>query len=145
MDITVQINCKRMKKIVAIIEKADDGGYSIYAADDNVPVVGSGMTEQEARQDFEEVMAEQAGYMKKQTGVYPEWHGAEVEYRYDMSGFFLKFPFINATEFARCVGINPSLMRKYKNGLAAASERQKNLIQKKFTEIVNQLERVRFT
>lgn len=133
-----------MKKIVAIIEKGDDGGYSIYAADDSVPVVGSGMTEQEARQDFEEVRAEQAGYMKEQTGAYPAWKDAEVEYRYDVSGFFLTFPFINATEFARSIGINPSLMRKYKNGLAAASERQKNLIQEKFTEIVNQLERVRF-
>lgn len=133
-----------MKKIVAIIEKGEDGGYSIYAADDSVPVVGSGMTEQEARLDFEEVMGEQAEYMKEQTGTYPEWHGAEVEYRYDMSGFFLSFPFINATEFARSIGINPSLMRKYKNGLAAASERQKNLIQDKFTEIVRQLDRVRF-
>lgn len=133
-----------MKKIVAIIEKGDGGGYSIYAADDSVPVVGSGMTEQEARQDFEEVMGEQAEYMKERTGAYPEWHGAEVEYRYDMSGFFLSFPFINATEFARSIGINPSLMRKYKNGLAAASERQKNLIQDKFTEIVRQLDRVRF-
>lgn len=133
-----------MKKIVAIIEKGDDGGYCIYAADDCVPVVGSGMTEQEARQDFEEVMGEQAEYMKEQTGTYPEWHGAEVEYRYDMSGFFLSFPFINATEFARSIGINPSLMRKYKNGLTAASERQKNLIQDKFTEIVKQLDRVRF-
>lgn len=133
-----------MKKIVAIIEKGDDGGYSIYAADDSVPVVGSGMTEQEARQDFEEVRAEQADYMKEQTGAYPAWKDAEVEYRYDVSGFFLSFPFINATEFARSIGINPSLMRKYKNGLAAASERQKNLIQEKFTEIVNQLERVRF-
>ena len=133
-----------MKKIVAIIEKGDGGGYSIYAADDSVPVVGSGLTEQEARQDFEEVMDEQAEYMKERTGTYPRWHRAEVEYRYDMSGFFLSFPFINATEFARSIGINPSLMRKYKNGLAAAGERQKNLIQDKFTEIVNHLEQVRF-
>lgn len=133
-----------MKKIVAIIEKGDNDGYSIYAANDNVPVTGSGMTEQEARQDFEEVMDEQAEYMKERTGNYPEWHGAEVEYRYDMSGFFLSFPFINATEFARSIGLNPSLMRKYKNGLAAASERQKNLIQDKFTEIVRKLEQVRF-
>lgn len=133
-----------MKKIVAIIEKGEGDGYSIYASDDAIPVVGSGMTEQEAREDFEQVMSEQAEYMKEQTGEYPQWKGAEVEYRYDVSGFFLSFPFINATEFARSIGMNPSLMRKYKNGLAAASERQKNLIQEKFTEIVNQLERVRF-
>lgn len=133
-----------MKKIVAVIEKGGEDGYSVYAADDSVPVVGSGLTEQEARQNFEEVMDEQAEYMKARTGAYPEWRGAKVEYRYDMSAFFLSFPFINATEFARRIGINPSLMRKYKSGLAAASERQKNLIQDKFAEIVNQLEQVRF-
>ncbi|WP_216655771.1 hypothetical protein [Xylanibacter muris] len=34
--------------------------------------------------------------------------------------FFLAFPFINASEFAKSIGINPSLMRKYKNGLVKA-------------------------
>ena len=38
-----------MKKIVAVIEKGGEDGYSVYAADDSVPVVGSGLTEQEAR------------------------------------------------------------------------------------------------
>ena len=67
-----------MKKIVAVIEKGGEDGYSVYAADDSVPVVGSGLTEQEARQNFEEVMDEQAEYMKARTGAYPEWRGAKV-------------------------------------------------------------------
>ena len=112
-----------MKKIVAVIEKGDGEGYSVYAADDSVPVVGSGQTEAEARADFEAVMAEQADYMKEQTGSYPEWKDAQVEYRYDLTAF---------------------LMRKYKNGLAAAGEKQKNLIQSKLTEIVQKMERVKF-
>ena len=133
-----------MRKIVAIIEKGDSNGYSIYAANDAVPVVGSGLTEQEARQDFEQVMGEQARYMEEHTGIAPDWKDAVVEYRYDISGFFQSFPFINATELARSVGINPSLMRKYKSGLAAASEKQKKMIQDKFDEIVNRLQKVRF-
>lgn len=133
-----------MKKIVAVIEKGTEGGYGIYAADDSVPVVGNGMTEAEARSDFESVMAEQAEYMKERTGDYPSWKDAQVEYRYDMSAFFLSFPFINASEFAKSIGINPSLMRKYKNGLATAGEKQKNLIQEKFMEIVKNMERVKF-
>lgn len=133
-----------MKKIVAIIEKGDSNGYSIYASNDAVPVVGSGLTEQEARQDFEQVMGEQARYMEEHTGIAPDWKDAEIEYRYDISGFFQSFPFVNATELARSVGINPSLMRKYKRGLAAASEKQKKMIQEKFDEIVNRLQRVRF-
>ena len=133
-----------MKKIVAVIEKGDREGYSIYATDDSVPVVGCGLTEEEARSDFEAVMAEQAEYIKEHTGNYPEWKDAQMEYRYDLTAFFLAFPFINVSEFAKSIGINPSLMRKYKNGLAAAGEKQKNLIQSKLTEIVQKMERVQF-
>ena len=37
----------------AIIEKSSDGGYGIYAADDAIPVVSSGATEDEAKKEFE--------------------------------------------------------------------------------------------
>ena len=135
-----------MKTIISIIEKAEDGGYSIYAKDENVPVTGAGLTEDEAKKDYEEVLKEQAEYYKEIKGKYPEWYTNEykIDYRYDVSGFFLSFPFINATEFAKSIGINPSLMRKYKNGLSAAGNKQKDLIQKKFNEIVQKMEMVKF-
>ena len=135
-----------MKTIVSIIEKAEDGGYSIYAKDENIPVTGSGLTENEAKKDYEEVLKEQAEYYKEIKGKYPEWYGRgyKIDYRYDVSGFFLSFPYINATEFAKSIGINPSLMRKYKNGLSAAGNKQKDLIQKKFSEIVQKMEMVKF-
>jgi len=135
-----------MKTIISIIEKAEDGGYSIYAKDENVPVTGSGLTENEAKKDYVEVLKEQAEYYKEIKGKYPEWYDKryKIDYRYDVSGFFLSFPFINATEFAKSIGINPSLMRKYKNGLSAAGNKQKDLIQKKFSEIVQKMEMVKF-
>jgi predicted RNase H-like HicB family nuclease len=135
-----------MKTIIAIIEKAEDGGYGIYAKDDNIPVVGSGLTEDEAKENFVQVLDEQAEYYKGKRGEYPNWYNdkCEVEYKYDVSGFFLSFPFINATEFAKSIGINPSLMRKYKNGLATAGGKQKDLIQNKFNEIVSKLQIVKF-
>ena len=135
-----------MKTIISIIEKAEDGGYSIYAKDENVPVTGAGLTEDEAKKDYEEVLKEQAEYYKEIKGKYPEWYTNEykIDYRYDVSGFFLSFPFINATEFAKSIGINPSLMRKYKNGLSAAGNKQKDLIQKKFNELVQKMEMVKF-
>ena len=105
-----------MKRITAIIEKASDGGYGIYAADKAIPLFSSGLTEKEAREEFESVVHEQAEYMKERQGEYPEWYSdnLQVDYRYDMTGFFLAFPFINVTEFAKSLDINPSLMRKYK-------------------------------
>lgn len=53
-----------MKKIQAIIEKADDGGISIYSEDVN-GAYGFGLTEQEAKEDFISVLEEQAEYYKK--------------------------------------------------------------------------------
>ena len=84
--------------------------------------------------------------MRNRQGCYPEWYSenVKIDYRYDMSGFFLAFPFINVSEFAKSVDINPSLMRKYKSGIAKAGEKQKELIQRKFDDIVNRLSTVRF-
>ena len=135
-----------MKKITAIIEKANDGGYGIYAENRQIPLFSSGATEQEARNEFESLVHEQAEYMKEQLGKYPEWYSKQVviDYRYDMSGFFLAFPFINVSEFAKSLNINPSLMRKYKSGIAKAGVRQKDMIQHQFDDIVSRLSTVRF-
>ena len=135
-----------MKKITAIIEKANDGGYGIYAEDSRIPLFSNGMSEQEAKDEFEALVHEQAEFMRNRQGCYPEWYSenVKIDYRYDMSGFFLAFPFINVSEFAKSVDINPSLMRKYKSGIVKAGEKQKELIQRKFDDIVNRLSTVRF-
>lgn len=134
-----------MKKIVGVIEKGTNGGYSIYA-DGGLPLFSHGMTETEARDSFESLVPEQAEYMKERTGEYPEWYDEDVafEYKYDMSAFFQAFPFINATELAKNLDINPSLMRKYKSGIAKAGPAQKDMIQRKFDNIVERLRVVRF-
>lgn len=140
------INVLTMKTIIAIIEKGDTDGYSIYASDESIPVVADGLTESEARHDFEENLKQQAIYMKERLGHWPNWYSQDmkVDYRYDMSAFFESFPFINATKFAQSLGINPSLLRKYKSGIVKVGEKQKDLIQKKFDEIVHRLNLVRF-
>lgn len=134
-----------MKKIVAVIEKGVDGGYSIYA-DGGIPLFANGITEQEARHEFEALVPEQAEFVKERTGIFPDWYDGsfQIEYRYDMSAFFLAFPFINASEFAKSIGINPSLMRKYKSGLAKASAGRKDLIQQKFDDMLSRLSVVKF-
>ena len=105
-----------MKRIKAIIEKASDGGYGIYAEGD-IPVFSGGLTEQEAKNEFESLIHEQAEFIKEQQGKYPEWYSDDllIDYRYDMS-----------------------------SGIAKAGERQKDLIQRKFDDIVSRLSAVRF-
>lgn len=133
------------KRITAIIEKGGSDGYGIYAAN-GLPLFANGLTEQEARDEFLALVPEQAEYIKEKTGQYPDWYDGDfdVEFRYDMTAFFESFPFINITSFAKTVGINPALMRKYRSGLAKASEKQKAIIQLGFDDIVSRLSLVRF-
>jgi len=135
-----------MKKIIAVIERATDGGFGVYAADENLPLYGYGLTEEEARADFEEFVQEQAAHYKERTGSAPDWWDEQLtfEYQYDISGFFEAFPFINTTKFAEAIGINPSLMRKYKCGAAHVGAKQKKLIQTKFDDIAHRFSAVRF-
>ena len=136
----------KKKTITAIIERGDDGAFSIYAQDDNVPVFANGLTEKEARDEFEQIMKEQAEYIKETTGEEPQWYSPDIKvnYRYDLTAFFQAFPFVSASGLARAIGINPSLMRKYKSGIAKASEAQKNIIQSKLDNIVERLQAVHF-
>lgn len=132
-----------MKRLEAIIERGNDGGFAIYS-----PTVdglfGSALTEDEAKADFLSVMDEQAEFYEEKKGVKPSWANADVDFRYDLSGFFMAFPFINVSEFARCIGINPSLMRKYKQGLASASQAQRDNIQKELNALTQRLNLVKF-
>lgn len=134
-----------MKKINAIIERSDSGGISIYSDDVN-GAYGFGLTEEEARADFLSVLEEQAEYYKEVHGDYPSWkkEGYEVNYMYDISGFFEAFPFINASKFAKEIGINPSLMRKYKGKMVSASDKQRSVIQNRYDQIVGRMQAVRF-
>lgn len=133
------------KKLIAVIEKATDGGFSIYAKDVD-GAFGYGLTEEEARQDFVEVLEEQADYYKERHGEFPQWYseGMEVEYQYDLSGFFEAFPFISVSGFAEAVGINASLMRRYKSGSAFAGEKQRKAIQAGYDRIIHRMQAVRF-
>jgi len=132
-----------MEKIYAIIERGSDGGYTIYS-DEIDGLVGSGMNEEEARTVFLEVREEQAEYYFSKTGIHPDWKDAEVEFRYSLAAFFMAFPYINASQFARNIGINPSLMRKYKMGLAKASDKQKSMIQHQLDILTEKLRHVQF-
>lgn len=130
-----------MEKVIAMIERGTDGLFAVYS--EELPgVIGSGMTEEEAKKDFFEVKEEQVEYYREKTGKLPDWHSAEIEFRYSLGAFFMAFPYINATQFARNIGINPSLMRKYKMGLAAASDKQKGIIQEQLNLLTEKLQHV---
>ena len=133
-----------MGKIIAIIEKSEDGGYGIYAPDFK-GLFGYGEKE-EAKESLCDAIESQIEYYEENGKDVPEalQGNTEFEYHYDISAFFKAFPFINTSAFARAIGINPSLMRKYKERIAFAGDKQKAIIQEGLNAIVKKLSTVQF-
>lgn len=114
------------KKAIIIIEKGLDGGYSVFPSDDiQSVIIGEGVSVEEAKADFINSFEEVVRFLKEDDLPIPEdMQDVEFEFRYDLSSLFNYFSFINVSKLARVLGINPSLMRQYKNGSAYISERQ---------------------
>jgi predicted RNase H-like HicB family nuclease len=116
-----------MKKILAIVEKGTDRFYSIYTPETETTVLnGQGSTVEAAIAEMKEslkVVIE--SYQVSGEKIPGELEGEiEFVYKYDIARLFGHFDEINLSSFARKNGINESLLRKYKNRLAFASERQ---------------------
>jgi predicted RNase H-like HicB family nuclease len=136
-----------MKPITAVIEKAKDGGYGIYCPQlKGVALYGYGLTEQEAKENLLENLSAIREHCEEENEPIPEGLMRKVsfEYRYDFSGFFKAYPLFNISELAVQIGINPSLMRKYKRGIALASDRQRKKIEAGIRALAQQLSGIRF-
>jgi len=135
-----------MKLIKAIIEKGTDGYYSIYIPE--IPgLYGAGKTEDEAKDNLGEAI-EMALEHIEETGddtyysILSEAH--EIEYAYDLSGFFKTFNYFDVTALAERIGVNSSLMRSYKTGNKKASVMQKIKILNGIHSVANELHAVIF-
>lgn len=127
--------------IQAVIERAEDGGFTAYS--DVIPgVYANGLTEEEVRTEFLDMMKEQADFIEERTGERPSWADAEVQFTFDISALFDAFPFLNASAFAEWVGINPSLMRRYKSGLSRPTGKTREIIRKGFRSMADRLQHV---
>jgi len=135
-----------MKLLKAIIEKGADGFYSIYMPE--IPgLYGSGETELEAKESLSESI-EMAIEHVKETGDDTYYASLlekhTIEFVYDLSGFFKTYNFFDVTAFAKRIGVNASLMRRYKTGAKKASEMQKSKILNGIYSVANELHAVRF-
>lgn len=137
-----------MKKVIAVIEKASDGGYGIYLPEfEGAALYGYGVTEYEAKDNLLKNMESILEFYEDEEMPIPEvLNGGdlEFEYRYDFSGFFKAYPFFNVSALAEAIGINASLLRKYKNGLAFPSSQQKEKIEQGIHSLLQRLSTVQF-
>lgn len=136
-------NIIQMKKATAIIEKGNDGLYSVYVAEglESIALNGQGKTVQEAIDDMMEALDEcRQSYIEDGEPVPDDIAGnIEFEYKYDVPSLFNFFDEINMTTFSRKIGINASLLRRYKNGFAFASEKQVMKIKNGLHELGRQI------
>ncbi len=125
-------------KTIALIEKGKDGRFGIFTPDIESTIIGEGATVADAKADFEnsvkEVIAAYDGLKLPK-----ELEGIEFEYKYDIASIFDYYNWINVTKFAEVAGINASLLRQYKKGLAYVSEAQVKKIEKALHKAGNEL------
>ena len=131
------------KKVTVVIEKGEKL-YSAYVPNGIKSVFLNGQGEtideaisdmkaalEECRESYVEtgkvnnngkiIVANDANFVQTGTFIAGELN---FEYKYDVASIFNHFDEINLSSFARKNGLNESLLRKYKNRLAFASEKQ---------------------
>lgn len=135
-----------MKKIKAIIEKGNDGLYSIYLPD-VMGMYGTGETELEAKEALFEAVDSAKEYVEEE-GEWGDYiifkSDFEFDYRYDLSGFFKTYNFFDVSALAGKLGLNASLLRRYKSGISKAETKQKEKIEQGIHNLANELSAVKF-
>ena len=126
-----------MSKLIVVIEK----GPSHYAAFvskglKNHALNGTGDSVKEAIGDLHEALEEMIEmYIDDGENIPKELQDVKFEYKYDVASLFDHFGEINISSFARKIEMNESLLRRYKKGLAVASEKQTKRIEEGLHEL----------
>jgi hypothetical protein len=108
-------------KRVCIIEKTNKG-YDIYLKSQDL-LSSNGKNISEAIENFQIAIKEYSEYCDS-IGIASSIDSKklEFEYRFSLETFFDHYDFINVSKLAEKIGINKSLMRRYKLGNAYASK-----------------------
>ena len=124
----------------ALIEKGKDGTFGIFTPDINSTIIGEGNTVAEAKADFENSIREIIQFYKEDGKELPEeLKDIQFIYKYDIASMFNYYNWINVSQFAKKVGINPSLMRQYRIGKTYISENQIGKIERALHSLGNEL------
>ena len=74
-----------MKKVIAIIEKGEDGTYGVYSPELENVIIGGGDNVAEAKEDFENSYNEMVEcYVDEKRSVPEELKDIEFVYQYDL-------------------------------------------------------------
>ncbi|CAN5423339.1 hypothetical protein BH20BAC1_BH20BAC1_28550 [soil metagenome] len=133
------------KKIVTAVIEASKTGFGIYS--DELPgITGYGKSVQEAKADLISAIEDVLNSFKEDgTKPMKELNNGSLEfvYKYDIESLFKYFGMLDATNLARKIGLNPSLLRQYKSGITLAGPKQKEKIEKGLHALGKELLNVR--
>lgn len=128
-----------MKKRTALIEMGVDGTFGIHTPDIESTIIGEGSTVAEAKADFENSLREVIdAFAETGTQDPDDLQNTTFIYKYDLPSFLSYYDYFNMSRLAKQAGINPSLMRQYKNG-QYVSEKQVAKIQMAINRIGKEL------
>lgn len=111
--------------MIVSIEKQSDGSYIAYnTTGDKVQLIGTGDSVKEAKDDFFNSIEEVKESYIDLGDEMPSCLSEKIEFRFDISSLFEYYSMLNASALGRYLGINDSLMRKYRKGDTAISDKQ---------------------
>lgn len=128
------------KKIQVYVEKSNDGSY--WGTSQNYEGIVStfGNSLEELKQNFQTAFADNLEIAKEIGEPYANDYN-NVE---DLSSFFNLIPELKISSIAKKAGLNESLVRQYKNGLAYASQEQTYKIQEAIHSLGRDLLSIQF-
>lgn len=105
-----------MRQVKAIIERADDGMYSIYSDADDLSylITGTGKSVSEAKKCFEDGYADMKHYYEEEGKPFTE---VEMNYCYDVPSFLSYYSkVLTLAGLSRLTGINQQQLSHYATG-----------------------------
>lgn len=133
------------KKVNAIIERANDGTYSIYMMDaDGMDylVTGTGKTVEEAKQVFLGGYEDTKRYYAEEGRRFEE---VSFEFKYDMASFLSYYSKVmTLAGLSRLTGINQQQLSHYLTGRRHPSAKTTEKMQKAIHDFAHDLGTVRF-
>lgn len=133
-----------MKNLMITIEKTSTG-LSAYAKDyPGIATVADDF--RELKENIREVIDAETDYLEE-TGKIEEAEelkNVSIEFAVDFKQFFEYFSMINKTEFAKYIGINPSLFRQYTREIVPISDRRMAEIENGIHRLAKDLSEINF-
>lgn len=135
---------EEQKKFTAMIERGEDGEYSVYIAEADCPFgcAGTGKTVDEAKEDFKAAVDDVRAVYVAEDKEFPE---VEFEFRYDVASFLANYSkAFTLAGLSRITGINQGQLSHYITGRRRPSAATVQKIERSIHAFAEDLSQVHF-